>query len=153
MRRWLLVLLLALTMPLHAVVEYHPFEDPNQEEAYQSLIAELRCLVCQNQTIADSNADLAKDLRNQVYDMLQQGKTKDDVVNFMTQRYGDFVMYRPAFNAKTGLLWLGPALFLVIGIGAIVVIARRKQTTSELPSLDESRQRQLDDILQKGEKD
>ena len=152
MRITALLLCMLFAAPLPAVVEYHPFDDPAKEEAYQSLISELRCLVCQNQTIADSNADLAKDLRQQVYDMLQQGKSRQDVVDFMTQRYGDFVMYRPAFNAKTGLLWLGPIVFLLIGIIAVVILARSKKR-AEQPVLDKQQQSRLDDILNKGEED
>lgn len=148
----LLVLLLSFAAPSQAVVEYHPFDDPAKEQAYLSLISELRCLVCQNQTIADSNADLAKDLRQQVYDMLQQGKSQQDVVDFMTQRYGDFVMYRPAFNAKTGLLWLGPIAFLLIGIVTVVILAKSKKR-AEQPALDKRQQNRLDDLLQKGEED
>ncbi|WAR43067.1 cytochrome c-type biogenesis protein [Methylomonas rapida] len=153
MRVWLLSLLLLISLSSRAAVEYHPFEDPEQEEAYQTLISELRCLVCQNQTIADSNADLAKDLRQQVYEMLQQGKSRQDVVDFMTQRYGDFVLYRPAFNLKTGLLWLGPLLFLLIGIITVVILARGKKATDQAAALDVQQQSRLDDILQKGEED
>lgn len=149
---WVLVLLLSFAAPVPAVVEYHPFDDPVKEEVYQSLISELRCLVCQNQTIADSNADLAKDLRQQVYDMLQQGKSREDVVDFMTQRYGDFVMYRPAFNVKTGLLWLGPIAFLLIGIITVVTLAKNKKA-AEKPVLNQQQRRELDRLLQKGEED
>lgn len=152
-KTWLIAMALVISMPVHAAVEYHPFDDPKQEEAYQTLISELRCLVCQNQTIADSNADLAKDLRNQVYEMLQQGKTEQDVVAFMTERYGDFVLYRPAFNFKTGLLWLGPALFLFVGILVVYLVARGKKSVRESVVLDAEQQRQLDDILQKGTDD
>lgn len=148
----LMLLYFLLAAPVQAVVEYHPFDDPVKEDAYQTLISELRCLVCQNQTIADSNADLAKDLRQQVYDMLQQGKSRQDVVDFMTQRYGDFVMYRPAFNAKTGLLWLGPVAFLLIGIIAVVMLAKNKKR-AEQPALNAQQQSQLDDILNEGEED
>lgn len=152
MRKIIFLSIVLSSMPLPAVVEYHPFDDPAKEQAYQSLISELRCLVCQNQTIADSNADLAKDLRQQVYDMLQQGKTEQDVVDFMTQRYGDFVMYKPAFKLKTALLWLGPVLFLLAGIIAVVTVAKTKQRSAQ-PILDQLQQRRLDNILHKGEKD
>lgn len=153
MKRLLSILLITIALPLGAAVEYHPFDDPKKEETYQTLISELRCLVCQNQTIADSNADLAKDLRNQVYGMLQQGKSKDDVVDFMTQRYGDFVLYRPAFNVKTGLLWLGPGMFLLVGIVTVIVLARGKKTKPEEAALDSQQQRRLDELLQKGDQD
>ena len=150
MRNILMLVLCLLALPLPAVVEYHPFSDPQKEQAYQTLISELRCLVCQNQTIADSNADLAKDLRQQVYEMLQQGKSQQDVVDFMTQRYGDFVMYRPALTLKTSLLWLGPIGFLLIGIIVILVLVRHKKAASHT-SLDPKQQTRLNEILQQGE--
>lgn len=152
MKKVLLLVLSLLTFPLFAGVEYHPFDDPNKEQAYQNLISELRCLVCQNQTIADSNADLAKDLRQQVYEMLQQGKSQQDVVDFMTQRYGDFVMYRPAFSLKTGLLWLGPSAFLLIGVITVFMLARNKKAKARI-TLDKQQQTRLNAILQKGEED
>ncbi|MDD2740381.1 MAG: cytochrome c-type biogenesis protein CcmH [Methylomonas lenta] len=152
MKKVLLLVLSLLAFPLSAGVEYHQFDDPNKEQAYQNLISELRCLVCQNQTIADSNADLAKDLRQQVYEMLQQGKSQQDVVDFMTQRYGDFVMYRPAFSLKTGLLWLGPSAFLLIGVITVFMLARNKKAKAQI-TLDKQQQTRLNDILQKGEED
>lgn len=153
MKALIILVLSLLTGPASAVVEYHPFTDPAKEQAYQSLISELRCLVCQNQTIADSNAELAKDLRQQVYDMLQQGRSRQDVVDFMTQRYGDFVMYRPAFSMKTGLLWLGPIAFLLIGIITVVLLARHKKNTAAQTALDSRQQTRLDELLQQGEED
>jgi cytochrome c-type biogenesis protein CcmH len=141
-----------LALPLSAVVEYHPFADPEKEQIYQTLISELRCLVCQNQTIADSNADLAKDLRQQVYEMLQHGKSQQEVVDFMTQRYGDFVMYRPAFSIKTGLLWLGPIVFLLIGIFIVVMLARQKKATRQI-ELAPKQQIRLNEILQQGDEE
>jgi len=133
-----------------AEIEYRDFKQPEQEQTYQTLISELRCLVCQNQTIADSNADLAKDLRRQVYEMLQQGKSRQDIVDFMTDRYGDFVMYKPALKLKTLLLWLGPVLFLVIGLATVWVL-RSKTSTSEDQSLTKEQQAKLNSILEKGD--
>lgn len=133
-----------------AEIEYRDFKQPEQEQAYQTLISELRCLVCQNQTIADSNADLAKDLRRQVYEMLQQGKSRQDIVDFMTDRYGDFVMYKPALKLKTLLLWLGPVLFLVIGLATVWVL-RSKIGVSEDQSLTKQQQAKLNSILEKGD--
>jgi len=133
-----------------AEIEYRDFKQPEQEQAYQTLISELRCLVCQNQTIADSNADLAKDLRRQVYEMLQQGKSRQDIVDFMTDRYGDFLMYKPALKLKTMLLWLGPVLFLVIGLATVWVL-RSKTSTSEDQSLTKEQQAKLNSILEKGD--
>ena len=135
-----------------SAVEYRDFKQPEQEQAYQSLITELRCLVCQNQTIADSNADLAKDLRRQVYEMLQQGQSKQQIVDFMTQRYGDFVLYKPAFKLKTGLLWLGPLLFLLVGLVSVLIIIQRKKSAPK-PTLSLDQQTRLSAILEKGDQD
>ncbi|MGJ0485948.1 MAG: cytochrome c-type biogenesis protein [Methylomicrobium sp.] len=124
-----------------AGVEYREFANPEQQEAYESLTSELRCLVCQNQTIADSNADLAADLRRQVYEMLQKGQSKDEVLQFMTERYGDFVLYNPPFKTKTLLLWVGPLVFLLIGVVCIVAFVRRKQAQPQQSLSDEQRQK------------
>ena len=94
------------------------------------IAAELRCLVCQNQTIADSHADLAIDLRNQVRDMLKRGDTPEQITDYMTARYGDFVLYRPPVKSTTALLWYGPGLLLVLAVGALLIIVRRR---SKLP--------------------
>jgi cytochrome c-type biogenesis protein CcmH len=129
MKQFLTLILLSLSFTINcfAAVEYKKFDTPQQEETYKVLIEELRCLVCQNQTIADSNAALAQDLRRQVYEMLQQGKSKDEIATFMTDRYGDFVLYNPPFKAKTGILWIGPVIFLLIGLVMLIVISRRKK--------------------------
>lgn len=130
MKRSILIILLALsTMAAHAI-EPKQFADPKQQAAYESITSELRCLVCQNQTIADSNAELAADLRRQVYEMLQKGESKDSILQFMTDRYGDFVLYKPPFKAKTGLLWLGPGAFLAFGLLAVLWVARQKKNAT-----------------------
>ena len=93
--------------------------------------AELRCLVCQNQTIADSNAGLAVDLRNQVREMLKRGDTPEQITDYMTARYGDFVLYRPPVKSSTAVLWYGPAALLVLAVVVLLFIVRRR---SKLPS-------------------
>jgi cytochrome c-type biogenesis protein CcmH len=102
--------------------------DPALEARVNAVSAELRCLVCQNQTIADSNADLAIDLKNQVREQLKAGRSETDVVAYMTQRYGDFVLYRPPFKASTVLLWAGPALLVLIGLALFWRSLRRSQS-------------------------
>jgi len=131
-------------------VDYRQLATPEQQEAYESLVSELRCLVCQNQTIKDSNADLADDLRRQVFEMLQQGKSKDEILRFMTDRYGDFVLYKPPFKTKTGFLWLGPAVFLTVGLIVIFVIYRRKKA-SAVTILSDARQEKIRSLLEKGD--
>jgi cytochrome c-type biogenesis protein CcmH len=101
--------------------------DPALEARMLAITSELRCLVCQNQTIADSHADLAADLRQEVREMLQAGRSPDEVRRYMTDRYGDFILYRPPFKPTTMLLWLGPALLLAIGTTALVVSLLRRR--------------------------
>lgn len=117
----------------HAVVETHTFSSAEQKQAYDELIFELRCLVCQNQNLADSNAELALDLRNQVYTMLTEQKaSKEQIVDYMVSRYGEFVLYKPPIETHTALLWAGPFLFLLIGLIALIrMIKRQANDTSE----------------------
>ena len=123
---------------------------PEHEERYYSLLDELRCLVCQNQTIAESDADLAKDLRGEVKKMLQAGATDSEITEFMVSRYGDFVLYRPPVKPRTWLLWFGPLIFLVI---ALVVLTRllRKQKGAGSMALTEDEQAKVDSILSRTE--
>jgi cytochrome c-type biogenesis protein CcmH len=100
--------------------------DPVLDAKVARITSELRCLVCQNQTIADSHAELAVDLRNQVREMLQKGQTEEQITKYMTDRYGDFVLYRPPFNAATALLWFGPGFMVVGGLIALFLILRRR---------------------------
>ena len=100
--------------------------DPALEARLLIVAAELRCLVCQNQTIADSNSGLADDLREQIREQLGRGASNEQVVQYMTERYGDFVRYRPPFNPATALLWLGPGLLLVAGLGTLALVLRRR---------------------------
>jgi len=105
--------------------------DPVLEARVMKLSSELRCLVCQNQTIADSHADLAVDLRRQVREMLQAGQSEQQVIDFMTARYGDFVLYRPPFKPLTALLWVGPVLMVVVGLGTLFVVLRRRSRLTD----------------------
>lgn len=120
-------LLLFLAFSVQARIEIHEFDDPEKEALYNNLIQELRCLVCQNQNLADSNAELAVDLRQKTYEMVQAGQSKDDVVDYMVVRYGDFVLYRPPLQGTTFLLWVGPFIILFIGLIAVVFLVRGRQ--------------------------
>lgn len=142
---------LMLCGSVFAGVEYREFANPEQQEAYESLTSELRCLVCQNQTIADSNADLASDLRRQVYEMLQQGKSREDIVRFMTDRYGDFVLYNPPFKALTGLLWLGPLLFLLTGLFIVFMVVRKKKNQAS-SALSTEQHEKIRRLLEEGDR-
>jgi cytochrome c-type biogenesis protein CcmH len=115
-------------------------EDPVLEARLVRITGELRCLVCQNQTIADSHAGLAIDLRNQVREMIKRGDTDAQIIDYMTARYGDFVLYRPPLKATTALLWFGPMGMLLVGAAALLIVLRRRQRMGadkfELDELD-----------------
>jgi cytochrome c-type biogenesis protein CcmH len=126
----LLVLLAGVVLPLRApaIDSEPPMADPALETRYRALTSELRCLVCQNQTIGDSEATLAQDLRREVRGMLLAGRSDDEIRSFMTARYGDFVLYKPPVTARTILLWAAPALLVLAGLGTVgVVIVRRSR--------------------------
>ncbi|MCZ6487519.1 MAG: cytochrome c-type biogenesis protein CcmH [Gammaproteobacteria bacterium] len=126
MRGLLLCLIFIATSAL-AAIEAYEFDSPEMEANFIKLTKELRCLVCQNQSLADSNAGLAKDLRRQTYEMLTQGKTPDQVVQYMVDRYGDFVLYRPRLKTSTLLLWLGPFVLLLLVLGLVIRHMRGRQ--------------------------
>jgi cytochrome c-type biogenesis protein CcmH len=120
---WLLAILLLSLSPQVVAKEAAPAgDDPVIEQRMSEIASELRCLVCQNQTIVDSNAPLAVDLRNQIRDQLKQGRSSREIMDYMVARYGDFVLYRPPFKATTVVLWAGPLLLMVLGL---VVMAHR----------------------------
>ncbi len=126
MSRWLALLILFCALPAAAIDDQGRLEDPALQTRYEKLTNELRCLVCQNQSIADSTASLAGDLRVQVRDMLESGASDREILDYMVARYGDFVRYRPGFNARTWMLWIGPFIAMALGLGiAAVVIIRR----------------------------
>ncbi|HZV91970.1 MAG TPA: cytochrome c-type biogenesis protein [Caldimonas sp.] len=105
--------------------------DPAVEARMHRVTSELRCLVCQNQTIAESSSDLAADLRRETRELIKQGKTDRQIVDYMTARYGDFVLYRPPLRATTVLLWFGPALMLLGGGGALLLVLRRRSRMTD----------------------
>jgi cytochrome c-type biogenesis protein CcmH len=119
-------------------------EDPVLDKRVAALAHELRCLVCQNQTLADSNAPLAVDLRNQIREQLKAGRSERDVLDFMVARYGDFVLYRPPFKASTVALWLGPFLLLLIGAWLLVrQVTRARKAAPALSEADRARAAKL----------
>jgi cytochrome c-type biogenesis protein CcmH len=115
--------------------------DPVADARAVQLASELRCLVCQNQSIAESNADLAVDLRRQIREQIAAGKSDDEIVGFMVSRYGDFVLYRPPFKATTVLLWLGPLLLVVAGFWTLARALRARRRAQAPPLTDEERER------------
>ncbi len=132
----LVLLVIGLTAHLHAAEAQRVSDDPVLEAKVQSLSEVLRCLVCQNQNLADSHADLAIDLKNQVRDMLRQGKTEKQVIDYMVERYGDFVLYSPPLKTTTWLLWTGPFLLLVSGLAGLFMMLKRRREQF-VPPLDD----------------
>ncbi len=119
------------------------FDNEQQREVYQQLIKELRCPKCQNQNIADSNAPLAEDMRDKSYEMLKAGKSKQEIIEFMVDRYGNFVHYKPPFTAATAVLWFGPVVILIIGIGVAVLLTRKKKEQTALTPEERAQLEQL----------
>lgn len=121
-----LTLLLALLLTAGAALAQEPlvFDDAAQEERYNALTLELRCTVCQNQSLADSDAPLAQDLRAEIYDMMMAGRSDDEIKSFMIERYGDFVLYRPPVQGNTLALWVIPVALLLLGAVAVFFVVR-----------------------------
>ena len=135
MRPWLLALSLliaGLAVPASVSAADTPlgFSDKARQAQFEILLAELRCLVCQNQSLADSHADLAQDLREEVYRMLEEGQSREEILEFMVARYGDFVLYRPPVKSTTWLLWASPLLLLIV----VAVAWRRLQARAAADS-------------------
>lgn len=146
-----LLILFALVLPMMTVqaqfqVEKPPIElDEAQEARFRALLPDLRCLVCQNESIADSTAPLALDLRYQVREQLAAGKSDAEIKKYLTDRYGDFVLFRPPFQLRTLLLWLGPFALALVGV-IVLVVRLRRERTAVTPEVDaEALQRLLDE--------
>lgn len=150
MTRLLLIITLVglWVAPIQAAIEAYQFDSAEMEADYNQLIDELRCLVCQNQNLSGSDADLARDLRRQTYQMLQQGKSPQQVVDFMVARYGDFVLYRPQFKSNTYLLWLGPFLLLVL---VLYLVVRRLRAADKPVEVDASAMAEAKQLLEDNE--
>lgn len=123
---WMLCLGSVLSVPLAQAIDPVELEDPVLQERYRALSYELRCMQCQNQSIADSPVGLAGDLRREVRELLLQGKTDDEVREHLRARYGDFILFRPDFNARTAWLWLAPGLMLILGLVVAWRVIRRR---------------------------
>lgn len=145
----LLTTLLVLLMPVLARADEAPpvAADPALEKRLMQLSSELRCLVCQNQSLADSHADLAVDLRNEVREQIKAGKSDDEIRGWMTARYGDFVLYRPPVKSTTALLWAGPFLLLIAALAALFVYLRRRARQLAQAPLTEAQRAQAQALL------
>src|SRR6478672_3718447 len=143
MRRIIFLLLLSLCFAAVMLAkDAQPNEDPQIEQRMKHLTEQLRCLVCQNETLADSRADLAEDLRKQIREQIKAGKTDQEIIAFLTDRYGDFVLYKPPVKTTTYLLWFGPFVFLIGGtIVLLRFVRRRREMIHEEPLTADERKR------------
>ncbi|EJG1632633.1 cytochrome c-type biogenesis protein CcmH [Vibrio parahaemolyticus] len=153
MRKVILAVFAALTFSLaaHAAIEVYEFDNLEQEQQFKELGHTLRCPKCQNNTISDSNAELAQDLRHKVYEMTKEGKSKEEIVDYMIARYGNFVTYNPPFTMSTAILWLGPLAVVLGGFGLIVLRSRKskaKVTTNNDEKWDEQKEARLKALLE-----
>lgn len=146
--------LVALSLPVAAVIETYEFSDPALEERYQLLSAELRCPKCQNQNIADSNAPISQDLRKLLHQQLEAGASNEEILDYMVARYGEFVRYRPRFDGATAVLWLAPALLVIAGvaIALLTLRGRRRQQAADSVELSAAESRRLQQLLDKTER-
>ncbi|MEP5764507.1 MAG: cytochrome c-type biogenesis protein [Halieaceae bacterium] len=146
-RRYLLLCLLLLVAPVQAVIESYDFADEEMRERYRLLSAELRCPKCQNQNIADSNAPIAADLRAQLHEQLHAGRSNDEIVEYMVDRYGEFVLYRPRWNQVTMVLWLAPVILLGLALWVLLASIRNRKAGAASVALSEAEQQRLQALL------
>jgi len=135
------------SLALASPVETYTFSDEVSKTRYQALVKELRCPKCQNQNLADSNSQIAVDLRQEVYEMIQQNKSDKEIVDFMVERYGEFVLYRPKVSSLTYILWFGPAVLLLLGVFIVVFILKRKAPKEQKQALSAEQKAKLEQIL------
>ncbi|MGZ5031757.1 MAG: cytochrome c-type biogenesis protein [Usitatibacter sp.] len=147
MRALALVVLLAMAGAAFGQASEVDRPDAAVEQRLKDLAEELRCLVCQNQTIADSHAPLAVDLRNQIRQQIAAGRSDEQIRAYMVERYGDFVLYRPPFKATTVVLWVGPFLLVAFGAVAFAVILRRRKMAAKPPEVSPQRRKEIEDLL------
>ncbi|NHN77985.1 cytochrome c-type biogenesis protein CcmH [Azotobacter chroococcum] len=143
---------LVLSATAHAAIDTYEFKSDAERERYRGLIEELRCPKCQNQNIADSDAPIAMDLRREIYRMLGEGQSDAQIVDYLVARYGDFVRYKPPLDARTMLLWYGPAGLLVVGFGVLALILvrrRRSVATAASNTLSPAERERLATLLDK----
>ncbi len=142
-----LVLIMASNIVLASPVETFEFNDEVTKIRFQALSKELRCPKCQNQNLADSNSPIAQDLRRELYELLQQGKADSEIIDFMVNRYGEYVLYRPRVSTVTYVLWFGPAILILLGITVVIVVVRRKPVDKKDLVLTSEQQDKLKNFL------
>ncbi|BDX19408.1 cytochrome c-type biogenesis protein CcmH [Halopseudomonas aestusnigri] len=153
---WLALGLLLMAGGVGAAVDTFEFSSEQERDRFYAIGSELRCPKCQNQNIADSDAPIAADLRQEVFRLLEDGRSDDEIVDYMVARYGEFVRYKPALNRDTAVLWFGPLAFLLVGVLALVLLVRRRQRAvneSSDAGLSPQEQKRLDELLNKKSQD
>lgn len=150
----LVVLISLFSLGAQARVEVLEFSTPEHEARYQKLIAELRCMVCQNQNLAGSNAEVAKDLRNKTYQLVEKNQTEDEIIDFMVARYGDFVLYRPPFKISTIFLWVGPFVILLLASFLMLrTIRSHRRTADDESQVSEDELKMAEKLLDEKDED
>ena len=144
----LMLLLSLVSFSSQATIDAYQFDDMKKEALYKKLVKELRCTVCQNQDIGDSNASLAQDLRRKTYEMVSAGKDEEYILDYMSDRYGDFVLYRPRLQSNTLLLWVGPFIILIAAVFFLLKFIRRSE--DEVP-LSEAEKAAAEQLLERNE--
>lgn len=147
-KKTIYILVMLFSTSIYAGVEVQSFDNQQEQQLYKKLVDELRCLVCQNQNLADSNAELAQDLRKQIIEMIDSGKSEEQIIEYMVARYGDFVLYRPPLNPRTFVLWIGPFLMLLAGLIVLFVFVKRQQHKVK-PTLSAEQQAKAKKLLDK----
>lgn len=148
LKKLITIVFLLMVMTAEAETSIHAFSNEADQARYKHLTLELRCPKCQNQDLADSNAPIATDLRNQIIQMIEQGKSDQEIINYMVERYGEFVLYRPRFAGYNVILWIMPLLLVCLGLGVIAFIVRmNRQDPQALPLDDKEKQLKLEQLL------
>ncbi len=142
-----LIASLLLSFSAFATIDVYDFDSPAQEQQFHELSNTLRCPKCQNNSIADSNAALSQDLRQKVYEMTKQGKSRDEIVDYMIARYGNFVTYNPPLTASTAILWVAPFSILIIGFAVIILRSKRRKSVSASTKWSASEEERLNALL------
>ena len=157
MKAWIGALMLSAAMAgtAQAAIDTYEFASEAERQRYRGLVEELRCPKCQNQNIADSDAPIAMDLREQIFRMLEEGQSNEQIVDFLVSRYGDFVLYKPPVTARTLLLWYGPAVFLGVGfvLLGVIVLRRRGKSATAANGLSADEQQRLAALLKQSSVD
>lgn len=145
------LLLSLLSVASHAAIDVYEFKTPVEEQRFQALMGELRCPKCQNQNLAGSDAEIAKDLKKRTYQLMEEGKSDNEIREYMIERYGDFITYKPPVRGSTYLLWFGPFALLIVVVIALLVIRRRQ--VAPAPSLSPEESARLSELLKRSSHD